>query len=605
MTPKSLTHRALIATLAIAPMLACGMDSQDPELLAALEQDQELTVDELLADAEYMREVFEENDVERKAIALDLGDDRQYRFLVNRLRSAGMTPLSSPELFDRVENARFRAMNDLVPRSTERCDMFITTDQAPEGTLSTIGRSSCVDGSDYSFVQVCHYDDVGNLLDCTFEEEFGAGIDSDVLTETITTAGFADGVSYHLTSSGEEFYFFYKPLTTTTGTRSLFMSQPADLNGSGDVQLCLERNTWSGDCDYKHATSGTCSGNALCNDDDQALFPVFNPGAGNASGQYNDNRLYMPLATSPTVSHVVASQATLNSAKAWLTLKTPGDSTPAGGLCTADFTTSPYLYFAPYINPITNQPVPTLKKVVVDPFALDIGNAVWPDHCVDHRAAVDLHVEIEVQSGLSTQTLAWKSSSAFNQLSIAWGCLPPGTPITLADGSELPIERIRPGDQVLADDDGGVLTVVDVMEGTEDEPLVVVEDSLGHVVSMTATHPVPTLGRGALEARELAVGDELATADGIAYVVSVEREQYDGDVFNLVLGTPEELEKRGTDTTMLAGDVVVGDARMQGVIKAERTATAQAERAQAPIPSELYVDYLGAQVRGLLRDLQG
>src|SRR5690606_32141807 len=129
MTPKSLTHRALIATLAIAPMLACGMDSQDPELLAALEQDQELTVDELLADAEYMREVFEENDVERKAIALDLGDDRQYRFLVNRLRSAGMTPLSSPELFDRVENARFRAMNDLVPRSTERCDMFITTDQ--------------------------------------------------------------------------------------------------------------------------------------------------------------------------------------------------------------------------------------------------------------------------------------------------------------------------------------------------------------------------------------------------------------------------------------------------------------------------------------------
>jgi len=591
MTPKSLTHRALVSTLMLAPVLACGVDSQSPDSEPTADLEQELpTADELVADAQYMRELFEDRE-EQRSLALDLADDQQYRFLINRLHSAGLTSSNAPELMGRVERARLRAMNDLVPRTTDRCDMFVTNHDAPEGTLSTIGRSSCVDGSDYSFVQVCHYDNLGNLLDCAVDEEFGGGIVTDVFTETVVPEGYADGISYQVAAATEEFYYYVMPLTVTTGTQlKLQMQHPANLTGSTDVQVCLERSTDATDCDYKHAYSGSCSGNSLCSATNQT-FPVRNA---DGSGSYDDTNLYMPLQTSTTFTHTLPSSgAVINSAKAWLTLKTAGDSTPAGGLCTADFTSSPYLLIAPN-NQIS-------KKLVINPFALDMGNALWPDHCVDHRAAVDLHVEVNVQTGASARTYSFDSSTNFSALSIAWGCLPPGTPITLADGMEVPIERIALGDKVLADDDGGVLTVVDVMQGKEDEPLVVVEDSLGHVVEMTATHPVPTLGRGGLEARELRVGDRLDTDDGVAHVVSVTRKDYEGPVWNLVLGTPEELETRGESTTMVANHVVVGDARMQGVIKAERTAAAETARAEAELPPELYVDYVGAKLRGLLR----
>lgn len=602
MTPKSKSTRALIAAAAIIPALACGLESSDPESLDSLDslEDRMPTAEELRSESEYMRELFAEQETSGQphAVAIDLADDEQYRFMVHRLRSAGMSRLSSPELFERIDHARFMAVNDLKPRSAgaSSCDMFITADDAPEGTLGTVGRASCVDGSDYSMLQVCHYDEFGVLLDCGIAEEFVDGIATDVETQTLTPKGLADGVSFHIKGATEEFYFYTTGLSTTSHELRLHMAHPQDLTNDNNVQLCLERSTGSTDCDYKHASSGACSGNSLCDNADQALFPVFNPGqTGAAAGQYNNNRLYMPLQSNFNPPVPVGSVIT--SARAWLTLRSAGDTTPAGGLCTANFTGSPYLELAPFHT--------AFHKLKINPFALDIGNAVWPDHCVDHRTATDLHVEVVLQTGLSQRSYVWKSSRDYNSLSIAWGCLPPGTAITLADGTEAAIETVEVGDRVMADDDGGVLTVVDVMVGQEDEPLVIIEDSLGHEIPMTITHPVPTINRGAIEARELIVGDRLDTEDGVAYVVGVEREDYEGEVYNLVLGTPEELEARGQNTTMVANHVVVGDVRMQGALKAERSAEADEARAQAPLPPALYLDYAGAQLRKLARSLEG
>lgn len=597
MTPTSMFSRSLTALLALAPLSACDTGSSDPDALDAELQAEELDTEELAADTQYMRDVFAERDT-KTAMPIDLSDDRQYRFLIGRLQSADVTPLTAPELYDRIGAARLRASNDLVPRTAanDRCDMFVTPDDVPEGTLGTIGRSSCVDGSDYSLLQVCHYDDIGNLLDCTVEEEFGAGINNDVVTHTITEMGFADGVSYHLTDSTEEFYYYVSALTTTATDLRLLMAHPQDLNSDGSVQVCLERSTWSPDCDYKHATSGTCASNDICNGSDQPLFPVFNPNDPVAGqGQYNNDRLYMPMKSHGT--YLVPNGSVVNSARAWLTLRSSGDSTPAGGLCTADFSSSPYLTFQPAFN--------SFQRMEIAPFALDIGNAVWPDHCVDNRAAVDLHVEVNLQTGSSARTYSWSSSRDYDHIAIAWGCLPPGTMITLPEGQQIAIEDIEVGDRVMADDDGGVLTVVDVLTGHEAEPLVVVENSLGHVVPMTATHAVPTVERGIVSAADLQVGDRLDTEDGISYVVSVDREEYEGEVYNLVLGTPEELEARGNQTTMVANGVVVGDSRMQGKLKIEDSKADDARRAQAEIPAELYVDYLGSKVRGLVRELKG
>ena len=102
----------------------------------------------------------------------------------------------------------------------------------------------------------------------------------------------------------------------------------------------------------------------------------------------------------------------------------------------------------------------------------------------------------------------------FHSCQIAWGCLPPGTQITLPNGRQVPVERLKAGDQVLADHDGGVLTVVEVMNGEESEPLVEIEDSLGHRLTMTSAHAVPTAKQGVVEARELAVGTVIEDGRG-------------------------------------------------------------------------------------------
>ena len=72
---------------------------------------------------------------------------------------------------------------------------------------------------------------------------------------------------------------------------------------------------------------------------------------------------------------------------------------------------------------------------------------------------------------------------------------------------------------------------------------------------------------------------------------------YEGDVYNLVLGTPEELEERDGATTMIANGVVVGDSRMQDALKLQRTEEAARTISERPVSPEFYVDYLGAQWR--------
>jgi hypothetical protein len=204
-------------------------------------------------------------------------------------------------------------------------------------------------------------------------------------------------------------------------------------------------------------------------------------------------------------------------------------------------------------------------------------------------------------------TFAWASTSpdaastVGAPLSIAWGCMPPGTEIKMADGSKVAIEKVAPGQKVVADDKGHTLTVMDVMVGSERKPLVHVVDSHGNLLSLTDTHPVPTADAQLVQARDLALGDSIITDSGVTKVVSIEKEPYEGMVYNLVLGTPEERQSTsGNETTMYANGVLVGDAQMQSVVKQRNDATAMATRL-ASLPESLRKDFELTSTRAALR----
>jgi hypothetical protein len=143
-----------------------------------------------------------------------------------------------------------------------------------------------------------------------------------------------------------------------------------------------------------------------------------------------------------------------------------------------------------------------------------------------------------------------------------WGCLPAATPVRMADGSLKPIEEVQVEEQVLADASGRTLTVVDTIWGTEEEPLVVIEDDRGNRLKATNTHPIVT-ARGVMLAKQVAVGDVLTTENGPSKVVAIGQETTDAKVWNLNLGGDGETVTND-NTTLFANGILVGDNRMQG-----------------------------------------
>ncbi len=166
------------------------------------------------------------------------------------------------------------------------------------------------------------------------------------------------------------------------------------------------------------------------------------------------------------------------------------------------------------------------------------------------------------------------------------GCLAAGTPVRMADGSERPVEEVLVQEKVVADSDGRTLTVIDTFLGTEDLPLVIVEDVRGHRVAMTETHPVIT-ERGVLLAKQLTDEDVLITVDGPAGVKKISAGETDQKVYNLRLGGEGE-EVNDENATFFAGGILVGDDRMQGAWERKYETSEDAAR---ELPEQWRADY--------------
>jgi hypothetical protein len=176
------------------------------------------------------------------------------------------------------------------------------------------------------------------------------------------------------------------------------------------------------------------------------------------------------------------------------------------------------------------------------------------------------------------------------QIDILYGCLAAGTKIRMADGSEMLVEQFDGGgrETVLVGLERTPTPVSGTVKGLEEIPIVVIEDDGGHKLWLTQQHPVPTPG-GVVLARDLQPGTEVYTEDGNATLVSVERESYDGEVWNLKIGTPEEAALGLT--TIYANGILVGDLNMQrhfGELDRQRRSGNPLD----DLPAEWHQDYL-------------
>lgn len=161
------------------------------------------------------------------------------------------------------------------------------------------------------------------------------------------------------------------------------------------------------------------------------------------------------------------------------------------------------------------------------------------------------------------------------KLNVLNSCMAEGTRITKADGTLVPVETLRVGDQVRANAKGRVLTVQDFIFGREPKPLVRLRDDQGHDVRLTEKHPVLLSSGLVVPADKVQVKDTVLTQSGTATITATERVPYDGKVYNLKLGTPQELESLGpNERTMFAEGMLVGDDTMQRELTSPRRAAA-------------------------------
>jgi len=205
---SSLLSLALLATLAVG----CSQQRQPPPLEAV--DKQVLAEDSRAMAGRYAewRKMLHAQSGQGTANAqmpLDLNDPVQYRFVMNRLKAAGLSALNAPRLFARLAERKTRLPLPVrpmaepgkvgaqqTPSEQAWCGHMIPlgTSGSDASTLRFEGTSlsSCFGGSDYGFVDFNAYSTnsdqtVFDLLASEAQEEYAAK----VLETATLPAGFA------------------------------------------------------------------------------------------------------------------------------------------------------------------------------------------------------------------------------------------------------------------------------------------------------------------------------------------------------------------------------------------------------------------------------
>jgi hypothetical protein len=631
--PTSKKHLFLVPGLALATVAIAGPATAATAVTAKKQQAPARGV--LLADASRMTRLFRTTmeartpELAMPFLRLDLSDEAQYQFVLNRVLASGNSPDNSPRLFQSLEKARELARSGAAP-SSQQCSQLISLEESTlPGTMlyKSAAQVSCFgnDGYLYSDVQA-HQANAElinhKLLDRRAHEEYG------------TQAGATDRASLELTyryekdqvlqidslvlgfdaKTGAALASYASVATSGVSDPVNSLQQdptiyhPKDLLNAPDenanTRICLERGANVGthiDCDYA---------SVVVTDYGLEMYPAESdpelPATGLAAVNVAEARAAGVWMADTSAYFEPSSTYTSNTYMPLQGQYYAGDDNgvqcsfthydAAATKATLFAVQSDSEYCALTSGQQLGNPVPItglMTNVNSTPFRQLLA---FTPPCVGYDKSVRLFVQLGGKASCGTRTNLFRYKTLnISPIQYRNSCFAEGTQVTLADGSSKKIEDVKMGDKVVANDKGLVLTVTTLSRGGESSPMVRLKDDKGHEAFVTQTHPVLTANRGVLTAEALKVNDQLVTVKGTSALTSITREMHKGLVYNLGLGTPEELKAAGLEHgTLFAGGFLMGDYNMQNTLDAKR---AKPSAAQASIPQQWAVDYVNDQAR--------
>jgi hypothetical protein len=539
----------------------------------------------------------------RLSVELDLAEDVQHAFVLDRLQAAGKTARNAPGLFHKLSQFREHALRRArqaapaltVTNGSPWCDHAlivkppVASSTGTSLTYEPYVRVSCQGGAAYVYADLLVHDinredTEGRVVASQAGEEYGGGTGFTGVG-TVASVDVAPGRLLRLESlvlavdeaTGREFISYTAEKTSLAfqeeGLTLLHPRETVPNNARSDIWMCQTRG--GADCDY--AVAGSEQGllhPPLPSPRGIAASRPEAPGELNPSDlwefsrPFDATRPYVPLRVEIlagrvngqpcTVDHYTHAQVRLHSAS--------GESCASAGelarLLPVGQHTAVFNHLAEVSSSLQGPGAPecSTARLLLQPVRLTFtlqGQARCPQPDGTHTLEPFYRSQAIDERSPTAQRLLFQNS-----------CMAEGTRIQLANGQVLPVEQVQTGDRVLANQMGLILTVTDVIRGTETQELVQLQDNAGHSVTLTQQHPLLRADGRVVAARTLRVRDLVLTDRGAAMLKSVKRVPVNGRrVFNLALGTPFELREVGAqERTLFASGFVVGDKSMQELL---------------------------------------
>ncbi len=525
--------------------------------------------------------------------SLNYADPRQYRFVLSRLKLAGKSPKNSPHLFKLIAQRRAEHLE-----KGYEVGMTLTAASNGRKTEHFLGSTNFLSDTSavYEVKATCTHPNAAYYIWCDAAawdnngEPLGAMGFSEVYGAPYTKAASHGDTSLSAATSFESDTYTFKD--TPEGlieTYSVRRGQGRELTYAATVQkpvtaagdqtcadICLNR-TWTGDCDYD--MTGT-------------------PGS-----------LTIPLQGTLSITAPAGNAAKFDVATIDLykqgALQSPGYIKvvlpTAGGGCDVDSQNSISLPMQEFWQSVTviNDPNGTPKTIAWD------FNATFDQTCRLVQAQLELTMFLAPpvlwgNSPISRPVVITNDATAQNPLfqlpciTVTNSCLAAGTKVQMANGKPMPIESVKVGDRVANPfiKGGKSLTVMDTAKGFEDVMMVRIEDEKGKELLLTQMHPVSTKNKGMVLAKYLEKGDTVLTQSGPSKLMSVQREDFGGSVYNLKLGSDEEKGSLGEDQTVLfANGFLVGDGQIQNRYEFRELSASTQGDVRARLPKRWHRDY--------------
>lgn len=234
-----------------------------------------------------------------------------------------------------------------------------------------------------------------------------------------------------------------------------------------------------------------------------------------------------------------------------------------------------------------------------DSMTWSLPQATFPNNCLHSGDSVLYQFSLIVKSkgrpvyiSMTNARDAGPSDVKVKPIQVLSGCIAAGTLITLADGSNRPIETIDVSDNIKSNANGDPMHVDYNTIGREQRPCIRLTDDKGHSLLVTDGHPMMTPG-GVVLARNLKAGDKVLTADGTGTLTTVKKEVYTGKVYNLsVVNGKEKWDVTKKNSTFFANGFLVGDHKMQQYYNYNKPMTQ--EEVLRRLPPEWHQDYLNS-----------